>query len=346
MKKFIYISLVSLILSCSYNAKAQSSCANTLYEANKSYEAGDFAKSAAKLLPCLKSGFSHEEKYEGYRLLALDYIYLNQPEKADTAVKNLLTYKHSYKLFPLYLNDPASLTKIINTYDVNPILKIEFPLIGFNLANVNMTANKAVTNSAALYQPLIGYQFGIDGEYDIWRGLNITAGIFSMGLQYEHDFDSVAGWRQKYTENLTYLHIPISARYYFLNNESDLRPYIEAGASFDFLSNANANIVNTDNSTGNTNSTSINPKSRRNTENTSILYGAGLEYRAGAGWLTFNVRYLYGLSPIVNSNQRYNNVDFIFNYQYVDDDFKFNNWQFTLGYKFKLLYTVEKSKTR
>ncbi len=343
MKKInILIILAALLLSPKFS-NGQSSCANALYEANKSYEAGDFAKSAARLLPCLKSGFNHDEKYEGYRLLALDYIYLNQPEKADTAVKNLLKYKHSYKLFPLYLNDPASLTKIINTYDVNSVLKIG-GVIGPNFANLNLTSNKAVTNSSASYQPLTAFQFGVEGDYGIIKGLHLTAGFYSMSCQYQHNFDSVAGWRQQYTENLTYWHIPISARYYFLNNEVLLRPYIEAGASFDFLSTANANIVNTDNSTGNTNNTSINPKSRRNPENTSILYGAGLTYHAGVGWITVNVRYLLGLSPIVNAANRYNDVDFIFNYQYVDDDFKINNWQFTVGYSFPILYKVEKIK--
>ena len=319
----------------------QNGCANTLFDANKSYEAGDFSRSVSQLLPCLKSGFSKEERYEGYRLLAMDYIYLNQPQQADSAVKNLLINKHSYKLFPLYLNDPASLTKLINTYDVLPVFTLG-GVIGFNFANINLTSNKAVTNSTASYQPLFALQFGLEGDYTITKGLHVTAGVYPMNARYQHNFDSVAGWRQQYTENLTYVHVPFSARYYFLNSNAQLRPYIEAGASLDFLSADNANIVNTDNSTGNTNSTSIDPSSRRNKENTSILYGAGLAYHLGQGWITLNARYLYGLSPVVNANNRYNDIDFIFNYQYVDDDFKLNNWQFTVGYSFPIVYKVEK----
>ncbi len=344
MKKSNILFLLPLLLLTSKFAKAQSSCANTLYEANKSYEAGDFAKSVSQLRPCLKSGFHKDQRVEGYRLLALDYIYLNQPQQADTAVKNLLNNDNNYKLFPLYLNDPASLTKIINTYDVTPLLMVGVK-IGANFANVNLTSNKAVTNSAASYQALIGYQFGFEGDYTIWKDLHITASAMRTGLRYEHDFDSVAGWKQQYSEVLTYWHIPVSARYYFLKTDAPLRPYVELGAAFDFLSAASGNIVNTDNTTGNTNSTSLDPSSRRNPENTSILYGVGLNYRAGIGWFTFNARYLLGLSPIVNANNRYNDVDFIFNYQYVDDDFKLNNWQFTVGYTIPVLFKVQKNKT-
>jgi len=344
MKKFNIIIVLAFLLLASKFSNGQSNCANTLYEANKSYEAGDFAKSVSQLLPCLKSGFHKDQRVEGYRLLALDYIYLNQPQQADTAVKNLLNNDNNYKLFPLYLNDPASLTKIIDTYDVTPLFNLTVPLIGINFANVNLTSNKAVTNSAASYQPLIGVQFGVEGDYTIWRDLHVTAGVMWMSCRYEHDFDSVAGWKQQYTENLNYVHVPVSARYYFLKTDAPLRPYIEAGASFDFLASASADIVNTDNTTGNTNSTSLNPISRRNNENTSILYGVGFNYRAAIGWFTFNARYLLGLSPIVNAANRYNDVDFIFNYQYVDDDFKLNNWQFTVGYTFPILFKVTKNR--
>ena len=344
MKRFNILCFLVILLFATNMVNGQNSCANTLYEANKSYEAGDFAKSVTQLLPCLKSGFHKDQRVEGYRLLALDYIYLNQPQQADTAVKNLLNNDNNYKLFPLYLNDPAGLTKIINTYDVTPLFTIEVPLIGINFANVNLTSNKAVTNSSASYQPLTGIHFGLEGDYDIWKDLHISAGIMWMGISYEHDFDSVAGWKQKYTENLNYVHVPVSARYYFMKPDAPLRPYVEAGASFDFLASASANIVNTDNTTGNTNSTSLNPISRRNSENTSILYGVGFNYRAAIGWFTFNARYMLGLSPIVNPNNRYNNIDFIFNYQYVDDDFKLNNWQFTVGYVFPVLFKVQKVK--
>jgi len=343
MKKYNILFAFVFFLLASKMAFCQNGCANTLYEANKSYEAGDFAKSVSQLLPCLKSGFHKDQKVEGYRLLALDYIYLNQPQKADTAVKNLLSNDNTYKIFPLYLNDPASLNKIINTYDVTPLLTIGAD-VGANFANVNLTSNKAVTNSSASYQALIGYQFGVQADYTIWKDLHITASAMRSGLRYEHDFDSVAGWKQQYTEVLTYWHIPVSARYYFLKPNGALRPYVEAGASFDFLSSATANIGNIDNTTGNTSNTSLDATSRRNPENTSILYGVGLTYRAGAGWLTFNARYLLGLSPIVNANNRYNDLDFIFNYNYVDDDFKLNNWQFTVGYVLPVIFKVQKVK--
>ena len=323
--------------------RAQSPCANTLYEANKSFEAGDFNKSVTLLKPCLNSGFSEEEKFEGYRLLALDYIYLNQPEKADTAVKNLLIKKYTYKLYP-DISDPVSLTNIVASYNVVPLLTLGFN-IGFNYTNINLIANYAPSNTTATYVPQLGVQFGLQADYSIWKNLNITAGLQYYSVGYQHTLDSVAGWKGQFTESLSYVNVPVSAKYYiYFKHDALIRPYIEAGADFAFLTATNATIVSTDNSGGNSNQASTNPISRRNNLNTSILYGAGLNIRAPSGWFTANVRYMYGLSLIGNGNNRYNDLGLVFSSNYIDDDFKFNNWQFTFGYTFILRYRVEKIK--
>jgi len=342
--KNLHIPIIICALSFSVSVvSAQSPCANTLYEANKSYEAGDFGRSVSLLNPCLRYGFSHDEKKEGYRLLALDYIYLNQSEKADTAVRNMLSKDHNYKLFP-NVADPIGLSKIVNTYDVIPLLTVGINL-GINFTNINLVANKAPANTTAEYIPLSGYQFGIEGDFRVWRDIHVTLGIQSYGVRYQHNLDSVAGWSQQFTENLTYINIPISARYYiYFKHDAIIRPYIEAGVAVSFLTADNANLLSTDLSSNNTSPSSVDPTSRRNNTNTSIIFGGGINLKLGGGWLTANVRYLYGQTLIDNPNNRYNDLDFIFGQQYVDDDFKFNNWQFTVGYALPILYKVEKLK--
>lgn len=343
MKKIILPFLFINLFIYSVPSFAQSPCVNSLLEANKSYEAGDFRRSVSLLKPCLISGFSHDEKFEGYRLLALNYIYLNQEGKADTAVRNMLIKKHSYKLFP-NISDPAGLTRLINTYDVIPELTVGINL-GINFTNINLISNKSAANTGAEYIPLSGYQFGIEADCRVWKDLHISLGIQSYGVRYQHNLDSVAGWSQQYTENLTYVNVPVSARYYiYFKHDAILRPYVEAGAAFSFLTADNANILSTDNSNGSTSLGSLDPTSRRNKINTSILFGGGINLKLGNGWITTNVRYLIGQSLIDNPANRYNNLDFIFGQNYIDDDFKFNNWQFTVGYALPILYNVEKMK--
>jgi outer membrane protein W len=340
MKKYRFV--IYLMLMPGFNSiLAQSPCANSLYEANKSFEAGDFSKSASLLKPCLNAGFNKNEKAEGYRLLALDYIYLNEPGKADTAVRNLLIKKHSYKLYP-EISDPVSLTNIVATYDVVPLLTGGVN-VGFNYTNINLVTNYAPSNTTGTYIPEPGAQFGLQFDYAIWKDLNITAGVQYYSVGYQHTLDSVAGWKEQFTENLKYINIPLSAKYYiYFKHDALIRPYIEAGADFAFLNSTDATIVSTDNSSLNSNQASTNPISRRNALNTSILYGAGLNIRFGEGWFTANVRYMYGLSEIVNGTNRYNDLSLVYNSNYIDDDFKFNNWQFTFGYTFILLYKVQK----
>jgi hypothetical protein len=344
MKKIIYFTIGLLLIGQLHFAKAQSNCANTLYEANKSYEAGDFKQSVSLLRPCLNSGFSRDEKFEGYRLLALNYIYLNEPAKADSAVQKMLSKNHSYKLFP-NISDPAGLTKLVDAYDVIPVFTCGIDFFGVNFTNINLINNKSVSNTTASYQPLLGFQFGVNFDYAIWKRFHLAAGVQYYGNRYQHNLDSVAGWAQQFTEDLTYFNIPVAVRYYpYFRHDGTIRAYVEAGASYSYLFNDNATIFSTDNSNGNTNRASVNPITRRNTTNTSILVGAGLQYSVGNAWLTLNARYLNGLTNIVNSENRYNDQDFIFNYQYVDDDFKFNNWQFSLGVAFPLFYNVERIK--
>ena len=340
MKQLLIIHLSIILMMSCIAVSAQSPCANTLYEANKSYEAGDFTKSVALLKPCLNSGFSRDEKFEGYRLLALNYIYLNQLQQADTAVKKMLEKNNSYKLFP-YIDDPAGLSRIIANYNVVPVLSVGI-YSGFNFANINLLENHTAGVTTASYQPLLGFQAGVEAEYNVWKGLSVSAGFQITDCRYTHVIDSLVGLKQEFTEDLTYIQIPIIARYNFLKNEAVWRPYLEAGFAFDHVAGDVAHLLATNLSNGTVKRSSFDPTSRRTQNLTSIALGAGVQYRVFTGNLKASVRYLIGLTNVVNSDNRYNDMSSVFLNQYIDDAFKFDRWQFSLGYSFPVFYNVVK----
>src|SRR6187549_1035341 len=96
MKRLIPLIFLVLISLEGYSQLV--SCSQTLRLARSTYEQGRLHEIPALLAKCLAGGFSQQEKVEAYKLLCLSYIYLEEPQKADEAMLNLLRTDHYFKI--------------------------------------------------------------------------------------------------------------------------------------------------------------------------------------------------------------------------------------------------------
>ena len=77
------------------------------------------------------------------------------------------------------------------------------------------------------------------------------------------------------------------------------------------------------------------------------MAGAGINYKVKKGNVFLDLRYNYGFQNIVKTEQRYQNDlnnDLLYRYYYLDDDFKLNNFAFTIGYAYNIYKPVKKGK--
>ncbi len=108
---FLLSPLVVLLISTGQSF-GQSGCGDeTLNEAQKRYETGNFDQVLAAVLPCIVQGFNDRQKLEGYKLVSMSYLAMDSLEKAQWAAMNLLTINPNYE--PAIF-DPPKFIRIIN----------------------------------------------------------------------------------------------------------------------------------------------------------------------------------------------------------------------------------------
>src|SRR5690349_11418561 len=107
-------------------------CVQTLRLARATYEQGRLHEIETQLLPCLKGGFNKDQKQlevEGYKLLCLSYIYLEEPEKANDAMLKILQTDHDFQINPAV--DPAEFVGLHSTFRSKSMFSIGF-IVGPN----------------------------------------------------------------------------------------------------------------------------------------------------------------------------------------------------------------------
>ena len=316
-------------------------CSNILVTANKEYEAGHFTECIQLLDPCM-SNLSIAELFEANRLIALCYLNLKDNQNLNDAIVKLLKSKPDYRDFPFF--DPIEFTRLLAKYDVWPKWEIGVKA-GININSVNPIKNFSMTGSDARFDPALGYQFGITGEFFLKKNISITTDFLYEGLSYKRVAADVSGWEQIFTEDLNYFSVPIAVRYYFVNWKG-VEFIAEIGFQTQLLNSTYSNIILNNNTASETLQFSDIQFDQRTK---FVFYGLGglaAKYKLGGGKICLNVRYAIGLNNIVDDSKRFDNINFIIASQYVDSDISLNPFYVSLGYQFPLsnFYSVKQRK--
>ena len=138
-----------------------------------------------------------------------------------------------------------------------------------------------------------------------------------------------------FRENQTWIDIPVLFKYYF--TETKVRPFIQVGPSINLLFGSSANAKRIDIVDSETqrevSGPAISLKEQRNLFNFGVSGGGGFRFDKliGNGSLLLEVRYNYALNNIVKTENRTKNHELIYDYGYIDNDFKVNNISFSMG---------------
>ncbi len=338
--KRILVALVIFFLAKGVDAQI-SSCAQTLRLAQSTYEQGRLHELPALLEGCLKNtgsdGFTKENRVRAYTLLTLAYIYLEEPEKADEAMLNLLHTDPYFKPNPDV--DPAEFIGLYKTFRTRPVYRLGVNF-GINETQPNVSSYNPISDGTAKYAYKIGIGGGFVAEVPINDKLTAVANLLflqkkftntSSSLLLTNSYSTSTG-----TESQGWLSLPLLVQYQLGDKRKfekrKILPFVEGGISTDYLlgSTIQGTQKRIENQAIDVKTFSI--IALRQKINVSAMLGAGFKTRMAGGYFFAEARYSYGLLKNNNKATLYNNQALLFDYKIIDGIFSLNSLYFNVGY--------------
>jgi hypothetical protein len=340
MKKFLAIGF--LIFGITKSFAQVSNCPQTLRLASATYDQGRLHELEGLLEPCIKSGgFSQTELVSAYKFLALAYIYLEEPEKADATMLKILETDHYFEINEQV--DPAEFKALYNTFRTSEIYRLGVRL-GGNLTQPNLSSSNNVTTGSGKYSPGYGFSGSLACEiplYKLSKRLTFAPEIQIQLSKYKSKTsskDSATTFTTAMSQNLSYVSVPLLVQYEFgnkqlMNNKNrSIRPYLTGGVAPDFLFGSTRSIVETRTPQYSSVEQSDQTKSSMNKINISAVLGAGLRWRVAGGFFVAEVRYKYGFSNIPIASMTYSDQNEIWGPKYAPAAQKINAISLSVGY--------------
>lgn len=365
MKKLFYCGLIFFVL-IGYRGQSQTvlTGAQILRTARSSYDQGRLHELPALLEDAFKkeSFKSDNEKVEAYKILILTFIYLEEPEKAD---ENMLQLLHTDHFFEPINSDPVEFKNLYNKFRTKPVFSIGFRG-GLNQTFINTIANDFVTAESqgnGTYTPNLGFNLALvfetqlKGKFEKFL-LNPELMYTTQSFTYNNDRifindfqgDDPATTTEVETDTdvatATHKIVHTRAQLNFLVQyklgTGKFNPYVFLGpsvgyllsSSFDGLSQyEGVEVAGTVDNTQN-----YKPL------NYSAIAGGGFKYKLGSIYVTADLRYQYGLFNVVeNKNlnkQTPENILLQNSFLYKDNDFSIHQAMFHFG----IIYPIFKPK--
>ncbi|RAV99181.1 porin family protein [Pseudochryseolinea flava] len=342
MKRFLLASLLSLLAAKGYGQLT--SCAQTLRLAQSTYEQGRLHEVPVLLQNCINSGFNKQEKVAAYKLLTLSYIYLEEPEKANEAMLNLLRTDHYFEINTS--TDPAEFVALYKTFRTKPVYRIGGK-IGVNATSPNVTESVEANDGKSEYKYKIGIQAHVVAEIPLKNNfdLNVELGLLQRNFSYTNAVTFLdTTFTTDATEKQTWVSLPISIHYQF--SRIKFKPFLALGIQGDFLLGAKLDGSRTRQGYQFIEEKSFELKPQRESLNVSAIASAGARFELGGGFVITEVRFSYGLLNVNNSEGAFANSDLAFAYGYADSIYKVNSLSITAGYVYNIFNPKKLNKRK
>jgi Outer membrane protein beta-barrel domain len=343
MKRFLLFTFLILVGAEGY---AQlTSCAQTLRLAQSTYEQGRLHEVPVLLQNCINNGFNKQEKVAAYKLLTLSYLYLEEPEKANEAMLNLLRTDHYFEINTS--TDPAEFVALYKTFRTKPIYRIGGK-IGVNATSPNVAEAVEANDGVSEYKYKIGIQAHVVAEIPFHKNLdlNVELGFLQRNFAYTNNVSFVdTTFTTEAAEKQTWLSLPISVHYQL--EKIKFQPYIALGVQADFLLGSNLTGSRTRQGYQFVEEKSFELKTQRESLNLSAIAAVGARLPIGGGYVVTEIRFLYGLTNVNSADTAFGvNSDLAFAYGYADSVYKLNSVSVTAGYVYNIFNPKKLNKKK
>lgn len=315
-------------------------CAQALSSAQQLYAEGKLLQIDDVLRPCIKVGFSQEERVKAYRLLTLSFLFTNQKEKAEEAFIRLIRIAPDYVIDTE--TDPLLLQHLYQEYKTSPVVSFQLTL-GGNRSLVEQMASYGPSESSGNYASKTSIQVGLSSNIYFKRQFSVQVGLLNTYYSFLYSNTILDYTTIRYTENQSWLNIPISLHYHF--GRRKMVPYVFAGLQYQRLLSSTAAAIREQDIGRDLELNGIVAEERRQPQQLGLRTGAGINYRLKRLGILIQATYTHGLYNQVRTNKRYSNKELLYNYGYVDDDFKLHQLVVELGLTYSI-YNPKKLKSK
>ena len=327
-------------------------CITFVKTAEGLFNAGDYVSCINLLERGLNEcSLSMDEKEAAITELIKAYLETDNLGMTDVYTKKLLKNNPNYELKKDLVQ--PDFVRLYNSYRIRPLLTAGIKA-GLNFPIFNVAKTYSVYDSVdyeAPYKSRTGYQFGVSGEVEPIRNIAVCADINYAAIKYERSIDGVKGWNLNYKEKMSEFEAAGYLKIYFTKKR--LKPYIIAGAYVSRLSDAVANVSLTYKTIDrltlqldeySISQNNISQNNQRTIFNNGVLVGLGARYKISNILIGAEAYYSVGLTNLADGDRRYSNSDLLYNYYYVDNDFKVNKIMVSVTASYILKYSVKKKK--
>ena len=296
------------------------------------------------LSACLERGFSPAEKMRAQKLLILAYLFDNKTREAEDVMVRFLRDNPEYEIQP---DDPAEFTLLLSGFRTVPFLSVG-TFLGGNLSSASLLEQYGPYNPNQDEG-----QFTITPpEFQIGAAINILLSRrLELNLESIYTINSFSFSNRQYgfadiykKETHEKLEFPVSLSFDLSVNR--WRPYLRIGGSYGMLMSAYNDYKRSYSNTGDAlyssvESLEVDISEQRNSDFINAILGVGIKYKIPRGHLYFDLRYFYGLSDLVNPEDRWSQ-DSVFSFYTADNDFHLDYLTFSIGYRYSF-YTTKRN---
>jgi len=347
-------------------------CEIILNRATEQLDAGHFLGIDSLLMPCLKGGFSREQRQRAYLLLTQVYLLLDDSESAKESYLKLLRANPEFEADPS--RDPIDVVYLSKKFTASPVFSL-FGRLGGNASIVRVIKSLSITgeNINTKYNLKVGWTVAAGVDWNITPAVSLSTEFQYSFMAYERMQTDL--WSTSTTaliEKQNWVGAPILIKYSF-SPDKKLVPYVYGGLGFSFLlkTTGNPTLIDRASATDEAETPSRSPdvtfEFKRNEWNRSLIVGGGVRYKWGLHYLIADLRYSFGLSNLVDydgavydyshsitNGENINNTSDplvssgtpVWRQAYSDDFFRMDNLYLTIGYQHQLYKPRELKKAR
>ncbi|HMJ67988.1 MAG TPA: porin family protein [Cyclobacteriaceae bacterium] len=341
MRKLAVVAALILLLAVPRLSEAQqktTTCAQTLRLARSIYENGRLHELPDLMKDCIgKTEWSTQERVDAYKLLTLSYIYLEEPEKADEMMLNILRTDPEFK--PNDNIDPAEFVALWRTFRTEPVYRLGVKA-GGNATQPNVHSYSPLNEGTENYDYGVGFQAGLSSEIAIFNEklylnpeLYYNVKSFKVNNSFFEGDQTTTG-----TIKMSWISLPVSVQYPLSvgRNKIDPKwvPYVSGGISLDYLLGVKTDLTTNinDQSDVKTSTAGKEAKAQYASFNFAPIISAGVKGKVKKAEIVAEIRYNFGVATIFDKQKLYESQSEVFGNKFVHGPFSLNTLSVSFGY--------------
>ncbi|HZY83164.1 MAG TPA: porin family protein [Cyclobacteriaceae bacterium] len=341
MRKLAVAAALIAVLVAPRLATAQqktTTCAQTLRLARSIYENGRLHELPDLMKDCIgKTEWITQERVDAYKLLTLAYIYLEEPEKADEMMLNILNTDPEFK--PNDNIDPAEFVALWRTFRTEPVYRLGVKA-GANATQPNVHSYTPSNEGTESYAYGIGFQAGASAEIAIFNDkLFLNPELYYTNKAFKVDNTFFEGDQHTTgTIKMNWVSLPVSVQYPIRVGQNKIDPkwvpYVSAGIAVDYLISVSSDLRTeiTDQSDVPTVISGKEAKGQYASFNFAPIVSAGVKGKVKKAEIVAEIRYNFGAATIFNEQKLYESQLEVFGNKFVHGPFSLNTLSVSFGY--------------